>query len=695
MTLSVDEELWFATDPDPSAEKAAAESMAARVARIVGAKTFPIAAKRLEQITRDPNCPIHEVVRVLETDPALSARLLRLVNSAGFGLRVRCSAVRHAAALVGLDKLHQLATTAAVLDMFDSGSKEASQVVEHGNVVAALSRYLAGHLALDGDDLFTCGFLHDIGKLMLLETEGKEYARLVRKHGREPDAMHRAEQEAYGFDHAMLGAHVLSEWSIPSPIPKVVAWHHRVGLAYQASTSIAMMVNTVRLADAISYAVSRPDAEESIARIARTDAASYLDISEQQLAAMWDELSTLYRRTRAVFRGDEPPESAKVSARPRQTLRPSLGTAMQLDEDADEPASSEEPEEFEAPRQYPCVICRKPSFGNPCGACSGYVCPEHEVGRDGLCQLCSQELEDELGDDRLPLTTQIALGVGMAGLGVAGYLTAMVMPTEGTAKLYLTPAIVLALAAMTFFVVRRASFRARFRRTRPSREAPPVDSPFGSMYRQPHIQIINTEPSGSTASTLRAVPHPRSTARDGSDVGEAVMTSPAIPPPPETPHIEGAEAAQASRRLDTDTKPFGIEPEAPRDASEIDTVDETRPPSPSVTVAPIVEVSHAEEAPADSEEPGRVEEPAPEEKPTAVDEPAPAAEPSSGVVRTVAPPPPGPRTAPVHRCAPSCSTPVSASSSVPRCSNERHVATEQPSIGYHDASSEGLAAVSS
>jgi hypothetical protein len=120
----IDEDLWFGNFSDEEAERKAAESVAAMVGRIVGAKPFPIAAQRLAEATRDPDCDLNDIIRILERDVALSTRLLRLVNSASFALRTPCTSVRHATSLVGTDRLNQLATTAAILDMVDSSSAQ-------------------------------------------------------------------------------------------------------------------------------------------------------------------------------------------------------------------------------------------------------------------------------------------------------------------------------------------------------------------------------------------------------------------------------------------------------------------------------------------------------------------------------------------------------------------------------------------
>ncbi|HEX6277605.1 MAG TPA: HDOD domain-containing protein, partial [Polyangiaceae bacterium] len=298
--IELDEDLWFGTPgEDAELEERAAESMAAVAARVLGAKPFPAAAKRLEELTRSPNTKIQQVVAVLESDPGLSMRLLRLVNSAGYALRVRCTSVRHAAALVGMRRLHQLATTAAVLDLFDGDRPVVRQLLTHAAIVGALSRYLAVHVDLHPDELFTCGFLHDIGKLMLLDAEGESYLELVELAGDQADTLHLFERERYGFDHAVLGAHVLKSWKIPDPVPRVVAWHHSVGRAYQADPATAATVQALRLADNLSYLLRAPDAAAALKQAAESDSARYLGISEPQLASMWQDLARLAQRIAA------------------------------------------------------------------------------------------------------------------------------------------------------------------------------------------------------------------------------------------------------------------------------------------------------------------------------------------------------------------------------------------------------------
>jgi putative nucleotidyltransferase with HDIG domain len=411
-----DENDWFG-GRDQDAEEAASKSLAATAARIVGAKPFPVAAKRLEELTRTSSARIEQVVLVLESDPALSARLLRLVNSAGYGLKVRCTSVRHAAVLVGTRRLNQVATTAAILDLFESSNTLAAELLEHASIVGSLCRYLAVHLGLPHDELFTCGFLHDIGKIMLLDTEREVYPGLLREFGGNADSVHEQERRVFGFDHATLGAHVLTAWNIPEPVPKVIAWHHQPQRAMQDSL-LSAMVQTLRLADLLAYELGRRQEQEGIQLVAASEAAQYLDISEPQLSAMWGDLAALRDRSKARSHGEPELEAADPrlevpqSLRPRGSLSPrSLRPSMAPTHGSIMPAGSDPPDSVrppsedaqkDLPKRLSCVVCGTGSYGNVCQACGGHVCPNHQVGTDEWCSMCEDEFAEFKTTYRLP-----------------------------------------------------------------------------------------------------------------------------------------------------------------------------------------------------------------------------------------------------------------------------------------------------
>jgi putative nucleotidyltransferase with HDIG domain len=365
---------------------------------------------------------------------------------------MRCTSVRHASVLVGTRRLNQLATTAAVLDMFEPSTVSAARVVEHTAVVGSVCRYLAVHFGLPRDELATCGFLHDIGKLMLLESEDRAYSDLLDGASPGEDRVHELERVHLGFDHAVLAAHVLAAWNIPEPVPRVVARHHHPARAVQEGGLIAAMVQALRLADALAYALAAPVRSDSIPRLAQSDMARYLDLSEAQLAAMWPDLELL--RASAVSgkgrasegeivprRPSAQPISVRPSIQPR-TLRPSR------------PVSG-------VPMHFPCIACGQASFGSRCPACGGYVCPEHEVGAEQWCSLCAQAYREQVAAVRpwrMGATTALFSAV-------ATYLVAVVS-NSGRASAVAAAGMAAVLSMMLFVVIDRALRRSRFLRER-------------------------------------------------------------------------------------------------------------------------------------------------------------------------------------------------------------------------------------
>jgi HD-like signal output (HDOD) protein len=474
MPVSIDERLWLnppGDDQSRASDDVARSSMAALVGRVIGAKPFPETARRLAEMTRMPHARIGNAVRLLETDPGLSARLLRLVNSPGYALRMRCTSLRHAAALVGLERLNHIATTAAVLDMFSDSSEVATRLLDHSTVVGAFCRYFAVSFSLPAEELFTCGFLHDIGKLLMLEAEGSQYAELL--EGAPPHNSHEKERERFGFDHASLGAHVLSAWNIPEPVPLVVAWHHDASRVYEGPIEVAAMIETLRLADDIAHVIGTTSDDRAIRAIAESEGALRLNLGRYEISRLWPELRSLREHCRAQRANPShfidvtsirptaslpPPSAAPAGARPTPS-RPSLSPSLV-------PASGPARGRLSEPA---CGVCSEPSEGEICSACGAPVCATHKDPGDGWCQRCLADFE----------TANSALGTGLAlklGLGAAllslllgtlfGALQNRAAGAPGTLRLLVAPVVALALSAAVLVLGQRWIVRRRFLRQR-------------------------------------------------------------------------------------------------------------------------------------------------------------------------------------------------------------------------------------
>ncbi len=458
MAVTFDEELWFGTSDDSAAEEKAAKSMAALAGRVEGARPFPRSASELLDLTSGASYTVAKAVAIIEGDAGLGARVMRLVNSSGYGLRIPCRTVRHAVTLLGASRLRDIATAAGVLELFPDESEETYAILHHSTMVAAIARHFGGEFGLAPEEAFTCAFLHDIGQLMMLhEQEG--YPELFAQAGGQADVLYRLERERYGFDHAVLAGHVLAAWHIPKPLPKVVAWHHNPAKALRAGGQMASMVCVLRFADRLAHELGKPVEAVDMEAIASTDAAAFLGVSAERLGIMWNELEAIARGVRGdIGYKAEESQTSEPRARPSVPVKHHGQASLR-------------------PTVVTCAVCAKPSFGEACLRCGSYVCENHTLDRNRVCALCEREYEDVLRTNAAPSYVR-AVGVLLFGLvALAAGIVFAGEPGRQSVERFWKPMLSVSCAALAFFgfalVYRRWSMRSAFVAEKHPRNAQP------------------------------------------------------------------------------------------------------------------------------------------------------------------------------------------------------------------------------
>ena len=165
------------------------------------------------------------VADVLQRDPALSAKVLRLANSAYFGLPRPASEVRTACVLLGFDTIRAMAVGVAALDTLSAKVGRGLNLEafwRHSLGVATAAQSLARHAGVDAGTAFCAGILHDVGKLVLATMSPSRYADL--------DSLapvdRAAEVLAFGADHAEAGSWLGTRWHLPDEIVTAIRTHH-------------------------------------------------------------------------------------------------------------------------------------------------------------------------------------------------------------------------------------------------------------------------------------------------------------------------------------------------------------------------------------------------------------------------------------------------------------------------------------
>jgi HD-like signal output (HDOD) protein len=198
--------------------------------------TLPATAARLLVLCAQDEFSLLEFVRVIEADPAISSRLLRLANSAYFGFSRKIDTLDRAVQALGRATVQAVALGHSLLRFWEGGALPSA--VEglwvHSYLCALGCRHLAHRLPRDcylsePDTLFLTGLLHDIGKILFLVDAPAPY-RSALDECPTGESLLAWERQRFGRDHAEAGGDALEAWNVPFPIAAVVRYHHVRGL---------------------------------------------------------------------------------------------------------------------------------------------------------------------------------------------------------------------------------------------------------------------------------------------------------------------------------------------------------------------------------------------------------------------------------------------------------------------------------
>lgn len=213
-----------------------APPLAAVVRAVDEISTLPQIALRVMQVANDPSSGAADLKDVVESDAALSARILRCVNSSAYAVRQEVTNLQQAIAYLGLKQIRNLAVTASVGEMFKRdetiGSYSRSGLWQHLVSVGICARLIAmRRRSRNFEDVFLAGLLHDVG-IILEDQHVHEGFRRVLESVTEGTPLCETERARLGFDHTALGQEVAENWGFPSAVKDTIRWHHN-SPAYQ------------------------------------------------------------------------------------------------------------------------------------------------------------------------------------------------------------------------------------------------------------------------------------------------------------------------------------------------------------------------------------------------------------------------------------------------------------------------------
>ena len=192
--------------------------------------SMPQAGIKLRALLTEEDVSTEGIERILRHDPGLAANVLRLANSAYFGIPTKVSTLKHAVMLLGVKRFAQIAVTACMNKVMDSAVEgyglSPGELWLHSIAVSTTAEALAKNRKLaENSDFFTPALLHDVGKLVLGGFVKKELPKIESLIAKGVPFVI-AEKDVLGTDHAEIGALILSKWRFPGDLINAVRWHH-------------------------------------------------------------------------------------------------------------------------------------------------------------------------------------------------------------------------------------------------------------------------------------------------------------------------------------------------------------------------------------------------------------------------------------------------------------------------------------
>lgn len=198
---------------------------------------FPRSVQRILELTRDINCLPKDLIGVIEKDPVITIKILKLVNSAYYRLPNKITSINQSVVYLGINTVKNLAVNFSTIGMLpdhNGAGFDIQNYLMHSLASASISRELASrYAAAEGDptDCYIAGLLHDFGKVVFAQFMADEFHQALELSASQNLPLHEAEEQIIGADHTVVGAMLAKRWQFPDELVACISGHHTPGFS--------------------------------------------------------------------------------------------------------------------------------------------------------------------------------------------------------------------------------------------------------------------------------------------------------------------------------------------------------------------------------------------------------------------------------------------------------------------------------
>lgn len=256
---------------------------------------LPHVVIKVMELTEDPNSTAQDINAVLNHDQGMTAKVLRMANSAFYGFARRIATVTDATLFLGFKTVRSIVIAASVSDILSkemqSFALAPGELWKHSQCVAMAARFIAKQNKSPYVDLaYTAGLLHDIGKVILNDSVKDSYCEVVDLAVTQNVPFIVAENDILSFNHAVVGSKIAEKWNLPPELVEAIAYHHEPEKA-QVNKNITAIVH---VADALCMAMGIGIGIDGMMYPFSEQALKTLGLNEADLEAVISQLADVF-----------------------------------------------------------------------------------------------------------------------------------------------------------------------------------------------------------------------------------------------------------------------------------------------------------------------------------------------------------------------------------------------------------------
>jgi putative nucleotidyltransferase with HDIG domain len=265
--------------------------------------TIPVVATKVLQMIEKETTSAEDLAKVVSSDPAVAARVLKISNSSFYGCQRQIQTLSHAIMMLGYNTLRSVVIAAAVKQVYSPYGLTEKMLWEHSFGAGLAARIIASSTRLvNEEEAFLGGLFHDIGKIIMNFMDHTKFQAVMQKCYNEEVSFLESEQHFYSYTHAEVGGLVIKKWNFPEMLMKAILEHHNYNFDEHENDYQIKLTCVVGLSNLFCHKLGLGVREpESDLLLHETVPAERLGLDEEQLEEMFVKFEEAYAKDKDFF----------------------------------------------------------------------------------------------------------------------------------------------------------------------------------------------------------------------------------------------------------------------------------------------------------------------------------------------------------------------------------------------------------